>query len=142
MRSVDDEFGDGGDAATKLQVALIIPTHNAAQHWKALCEGIRKQSEYPDQVIVVDSSSTDGTSAAARDAGFEVVEIDGRDFDHGGTRQLAAEHASKADILIYLTQDAVPSKPDAFRNLIAAFEDPAIGACVWKTAASRRCGCH
>src|SRR6476660_2310657 len=128
MRREDEQVLGSGERATKPQVALIIPTHNAARHWIALCEGIRKQSEYPDQVIVVDSSSTDGTSAAARYAGFEVVEIDGRDFDHGGTRQLAAEHASKADILIYLTQDAVPSKPDAFRNLIAAFEDPAIGA--------------
>src|SRR6478752_4547432 len=123
MRSVDEQFGDGGEEATRPQVALIIPTHNAARHWKALCEGIRKQSAYPDRVIVVDSSSTDGTPAAARDAGFEVVEIEGRDFDHGGTRQLAAEHAPNAEILIYLTQDAVPSEPNAFRHIVAAFED-------------------
>jgi rhamnosyltransferase len=125
---VDEQFGCSGQSLTKPQVALIIPTHNAARYWKALCEGIQKQSAYPDQVIVVDSSSTDGTAARARDAGFEVVEIDGRDFDHGGTRQLAAEHAPNAEILIYLTQDAVPDEPDAFQRIIAAFEDPAIGA--------------
>ena len=128
MRRVDEQFRGAGMDATKPQVALIIPTHNAARHWKALCEGIRKQSAYPDQVIVVDSSSTDGTSAAARDSGFEVVEIDGRDFDHGGTRQLAAEHAPNADILIYLTQDAVPAEPDAFEHIVTVFEDPGIGA--------------
>ena len=128
MRRVDEQFRGAGMDATKPQVALIIPTHNAARHWKALCEGIRKQSAYPDQVIVVDSSSTDETSTAARDAGFEIVKIDGRDFDHGGTRQLAAEHAPDADILIYLTQDAVPAEPDALEHIVTVFEDPGIGA--------------
>src|SRR4051794_13955581 len=109
MLRVDDQFRGADEGGSKPQVALIIPTHNAARYWKALCEGIQKQSAYPDQVIVIDSASTDGTPAAARDAGFEVVEIDGRDFDHGGTRLLAAEHAPYADILFYLTQDAVPA---------------------------------
>jgi rhamnosyltransferase len=128
MLRVDDQFRGADEGGSKPQVALIIPTHNAARYWKALCEGIQKQSAYPDQVIVIDSASTDGTPAAARDAGFEVVEIDGRDFDHGGTRLLAAEHAPYADILFYLTQDAVPADSDAFQRIIGAFGDPEMGA--------------
>ena len=86
---------DTKQAATGLRrsVALIIPTYNAAQLWPALSEGIRVQSLVPDQVIVIDSSSTDGTAELARKEGFTVIEIPQRDFNHGGTRQMGAEIA-------------------------------------------------
>jgi rhamnosyltransferase len=110
------------------QVALIIPTHNAARNWTALYDGIRRQQIAPQQVLIIDSSSSDGTERLARDGGFRLVKIDQRDFDHGGTRQLAAQYFPEADILLYLTQDAIPSNADAFCNILAAFKDPWIGA--------------
>jgi rhamnosyltransferase len=111
-----------------MNVALIIPTLNAAPHWEVLSGAIGRQSLRPDQVIVIDSSSTDGTAALARSAGFTVIEIDRSSFHHGGTRQTAALSAPDADVLIYLTQDAVPQYTESFRNLVAAFLDPEIGA--------------
>lgn len=110
------------------QVALIIPTRNAARQWEELCDGIRGQNLQPDQVIVVDSSSEDGTPWLARAAGFSVIEIDSEDFNHGGTRQLAAEQVPQVSILLYLTQDAIPICSDAFRRLVEVFDDPEIGA--------------
>ena len=111
-----------------LCTVLIIPTFNAAAHWKELVAGIQRQSVAPQQVIVVDSSSTDGTALAARSAGFTVISIDREEFNHGATRQLAAKYASDADVLIYMTQDAIPCDSNSFRNLLAAFSDPAVGA--------------
>lgn len=111
-----------------MNVALIIPTLNASPDWEALLFGIRRQSLKPDDVIVIDSSSTDGTADRARTAGFTVVEISRSAFSHGGTRQAAALAAPNADFLIYLTQDAVPHHSESFRHLMAAFQDPAIGA--------------
>jgi rhamnosyltransferase len=109
-------------------VALIIPTYNAAPLWAALSEGIRAQSLRPDQVVVIDSSSSDGTAELARKEGFTVIEIPQREFNHGGTRQMGADLAETADILIYLTQDAIPFGTEAFANLLRAFEDVEIGA--------------
>ncbi len=109
-------------------ITLIIPTHNASIHWQALLESIRGQSLKPQQVIVIDSASSDSTVREARNAGFTLLEIDSKDFDHGGTRQFAAEHAPNADILIYLTQDAILYGADAFKHLVAAFQNPSIGA--------------
>ena len=109
-------------------VAVIIPTYNAAKYWPALSAGILAQSLQPAQVIVIDSSSADGTADLARREGFELVEISPREFNHGGTRQMGAEYAAGADILIYLTQDAIPFGADAFANLVSAFNDPEIGA--------------
>jgi rhamnosyltransferase len=110
------------------RVAVILPTYNAARYWPGLSEGIRAQSLVPGQVIVIDSSSSDGTADLAREDGFRVVEISPGNFNHGGTRQMGAEFAKNADILIYLTQDAVPFGTDAFANLARSFEDAEIGA--------------
>lgn len=111
-----------------MNVVLIIPTLNAAQNWEALVSGIRRQSLTPGEVIVVDSSSSDGTADRARATGFTVVEIARNEFSHGGTRQAAALAAPRADIVVYLTQDAIPHGTESFRHLVAAFGDSTIGA--------------
>lgn len=113
---------------TQHRIAVIIPTYNASRYWQALSDGIRAQDLKPHRVVVIDSSSKDGTAEAARREGFEVLEITPREFNHGGTRQMGAEYAADANVLIYLTQDAVPSGTDAFSNLVSAFEDAEIGA--------------
>jgi rhamnosyltransferase len=117
-----------GEGAVRGPVGLIIPTFNAARYWPALSKGIRAQSLAPNRVIVIDSASSDGTPDLARHDGFTVVEIASRDFNHGGTRQLGADLAEDAEILIYLTQDAVPFGADAFAKLVGTFEDTEIGA--------------
>ena len=110
------------------RVAVIIPTYNAAGYWPALSAGIRAQTLRPEQVIVIDSSSADGTAAMARGEGFAVHEISPREFNHGGTRQMGAELAKDAEILLYLTQDAIPFGTDAFAKLASVFDDLEIAA--------------
>jgi len=115
-------------AMIKQRIELIIPTYNAARYWNALSTGIRVQTLQPDRVIVIDSASKDSTAELARRDGFEVLEITPQEFNHGGTRQMGAEYAAEASILIYLTQDAAPFGVNAFANLVKAFDDPEIGA--------------
>ena len=115
-------------SSSSTRVALIIPTYKAAKYWEPLSSGIRAQSLVPDRMIVIDSSSPDGTAELARRDGFEVLEIAPQDFNHGGTRQMGADHATDANILIYLTQDAVPFGTDAFANLVSAFADAKVAA--------------
>ncbi len=125
---IDQLNSNQGVNPLEFKVTLIIPTRNASLHWQALQEGISNQSLQPHEVIIIDSSSSDDTVANAQRAGFTVIQIDSRDFNHGGTRELAAEHASQADILIYLTQDAIPRGTNAFENIVAVFADSAVGA--------------
>src|SRR5579872_2483234 len=121
MMQANEPADRGADSLTPGQVAVIIPTYNAARYWDALSVGIRAQSFMPERMIVIDSSSVDGTADFARRDGFTVVEISPKDFNHGGTRQMGAELAEGADILVYLTQDAAPYGVDAFQNLLRAF---------------------
>lgn len=64
-------------------------------------------AEDPDEFLVIDSGSSDGTVAAARAAGATVLEIEPSTFGHGRTRNLAVQRVS-ADIVAFLTQDATP----------------------------------
>ena len=59
--------------------------------------------------------------------GYEVVRIAKGAFDHGGTRQMAAERLAGFDVLVYLTQDAVLATPNALARLVAPFADPKVG---------------
>lgn len=121
-----------------MKTALIIPTFNAAHEWQPLSEGIMRQSLRPDWIVVIDSSSSDRTAEHAERAGFTVIRIDRSEFGHGRTRQVAADHLPGADILLYLTQDAIPMGTESFGRIVAVFEDPTIGAAYGRQVARRQ----
>jgi rhamnosyltransferase len=109
-------------------LAVVVPTLNAAKGWSAFNEGLRRQGLEPQQILIIDSSSTDGTPELARASGYRVIAIARSDFNHGGTRQAAAELVQPVDILVYLTQDAILANEDAIARLVRPFVDPLIGA--------------
>lgn len=69
------------------------------------------------EVLVVDSASTDGSPEHWRDAAFRVLTIDRSTFNHGGTRNLGARTA-RGDILVFMTQDAIPFDEHWLTNLV------------------------
>ncbi|MGC3990985.1 MAG: glycosyltransferase [Chthoniobacteraceae bacterium] len=111
-----------------MKSVLIIPTYNPGELWKAVLGAIGTQQGAPDRKLVIDSGSSDGTAQLARDAGFEVITIDKKDFDYGGTRQMGADLAKDCDLLIYMTQDVVLADQHALANLLKPFDDPKVGA--------------
>lgn len=99
-----------------MRTALIIPTRNAGPHLDRLLPALASQSLQPDQFLVVDSSSSDDSVARLRAFGARVEVIPASQFNHGGTRQWASQQVD-ADVLIYLTQDAIPADPQALATL-------------------------
>ncbi|MBB5057294.1 rhamnosyltransferase [Granulicella aggregans] len=106
---------------------VIVPTLNAAKDWPRFAPAILKCVR-PEQVLIVDSESTDDTIELASEAGFKLCSVARAKFNHGGTRQMAAEMLPDAEILVYMTQDAVLAEPDALAKLQAAFGDPNVAA--------------
>lgn len=106
---------------------VIVPTLNAAKDWPLFAPALLACAR-PEQVLVVDSESTDGTVELAHSAGFQVRSVKRAEFNHGGTRQVAAEMQSGADILVYMTQDSILVGPNALADLVAVFTDPQIAA--------------
>lgn len=108
-------------------VSLILPIWNGEQWVNELLSMLERQTRVPDEILVVDSGSTDASLALVKRHIAEypfirLLEIDQQDFDHGGTRTLAAAQTS-GDILVCMTQDAVPATRDALSLLIQPFSN-------------------
>jgi rhamnosyltransferase len=114
------------NSGRRARLGLVIPTLNAGERWRACLEGIKRQSCSPERMLIVDSSSTDRTTALALSAGFEIIRIARSEFNHGGTRQQAAEYLSDCGIIIFLTQDAIPASPSTFAEIVDCFEDASV----------------
>lgn len=80
------------------------------------------------EFVFVDSSFSDDTVNALTSIGFfNVYRILQINFDHGGTRSLAKDLCN-GDIIVYLTQDALPLSVEDIERLVSVFEDETVGA--------------
>lgn len=98
-------------------VAVIIPTRNGGRWLDAVLGMLQRQTLQVDEILLVDSGSTDATREIARRYDTRLVQIPAETFDHGGTRNFAAAMVT-ADILIYMTQDAIPADEYALARLV------------------------
>lgn len=101
-----------------MRIALIMPTRNAGHHLDRLLPALAEQTLQPNDWLVIDTASTDATIARCRADGARVKVIEQAAFNHGGTRRWAMGQVD-ADVLIFLTQDAIPAAPDSFARLCA-----------------------
>lgn len=115
-------------------ISVLIPTFQGEEFLERVLGRLAAQRcELPWDLTVVDSGSTDRTLAilaAWREricVPLRVEHIHGSAFDHGHTRNLLAAE-SCGDLLVFLTQDAIPSGPDWLAKLAGNFTDPAVGA--------------
>ncbi len=84
-----------------MKVIVYIPTLNAGEKWPLVIEKLQNQTYPVTQRVIIDSGSNDGTLERIDSEGFKIIKIDKRDFDHGGTRQMAVEKFSEADIYVF-----------------------------------------
>jgi len=88
------------------RVSVVIPVKDGERHLPELLEALAREGA--DEVIVIDSGSTDDSLEIARAAeGVELLEIPPDEFGHGRTRNLGAERTS-GELVCFLTQDATP----------------------------------
>lgn len=100
-----------------MRCILIVPTLNASRYIEKLLETLN-----PLETIIIDSSSTDNTVQIAQSLGARVEVIPQTEFDHGGTRNRAAKLA-RGEILVFLTQDALPAHHDFLEQLTKPIRD-------------------
>lgn len=110
-------------------VGLIIPTCNGGANWLRWLEAFEKQEAKPYHRLIIDSASSDATVDLAKRYGFDVISIKKEDFDHGATRQSGFEELKHdAEIIIFMTQDAILAGTDSLKKIIDPFKDPIVGA--------------
>ena len=80
-------------------VSIVIRALNEADHLPDLYEGIVRQTRQPDQVILVDSGSTDATVDLSETAGAEIVRIAPEAFSFGRALNLGCS-AAHGDVFV------------------------------------------
>ena len=108
--------------AQDLKLSIIIPTFQAARYLPDLLSSLKEQTESSTEIILVDSASTDGTAELAASGGCQVISIPQEAFRHGRARNLGAR-AAHGDILVFLTQDALPIGPNFLEDLIVPLRE-------------------
>lgn len=104
-------------------ISLIIPTLNAECFMKSLLDDLMLQTIVPNEIIVVDSESTDKTVDICKNySKVKVIPVLRKDFDHGKTRDMALKQSS-GDIVIFMTHDAKPADENFIKNLVDYLEN-------------------
>jgi glycosyltransferase involved in cell wall biosynthesis len=107
------------------KASVIIPTWNAGDRFHQVLNSVLDQkTDWPFEVLVLDSGSADGTVDFVRSKasqGVRLHEIPNDQFQHGRTRNLAISLTS-GEFIGVLTQDALPADDRWLHNLVRAFE--------------------
>jgi len=103
------------------KVSIVIPTYNGGALFKEVLENVFKQTQKPDEVIVIDSSSSDGTDKVAKAFSVQFHKIKKSEFGHGKTRNYGARIA-KGKYIIFLTQDAIPRNKSWLKSIIKSLD--------------------
>ena len=108
-------------------LSVVIPTKDGAATLPALLDALERQRvDVEVELVVVDSGSTDGTVALARERAHRLITIPPGEFNHGLTRNRGIE-ASRGDLVVLLVQDAIPACEDFLQRLTAPLRaDPRI----------------
>ncbi|SDC82859.1 MULTISPECIES: glycosyltransferase family 2 protein [unclassified Candidatus Frackibacter] len=107
----------------KKSVSIIIPTFNGGRIFKDCLEAIKRQKYSGEiQLIIIDSGSTDGTVAEAREAGADIIQIDKEEFNHGRARNRALRNTDY-ELVIFTVQDAIPVSDNWIHLMVKSLEE-------------------
>lgn len=118
-----------------MKISMVIRAYNEAAHLPKLLHGLDHQTRQPDQVIVVDSGSTDDTVQIAKAWGVhDIVHIPKEEFTFGRSLNLGVE-AATGDVVVIPSAHVFPVYDTWVEKLVAPFADDevavAYGRQVW-----------
>lgn len=106
------------------KASVIIPTFNGGEVFRDVLRRVLDQTcGFAYDVLVVDSSSTDGTAEFVRELGgrARLHVLDKSEFQHGRTRNLAIS-LTDGEFVAVLTQDATPADDRWLAKIVGGFE--------------------
>lgn len=105
------------------EIDVIIPVYKPGKELRLLLKRLRNQTLEPSRILLVntekkffDEKCTEGID------GVEVLHISKPEFDHGGTRHMAAMRLS-GEFIVFMTQDAMPVDDKLLRELYRPFAE-------------------
>lgn len=107
-------------------VDVIIPTYKPDRRFYTLLERLRKQTYRIHKIIIINTDEgCFDTGAIENMEDVEIHHISQNEFDHGTTRNYGISF-SDADIVVFMTQDAVPDSVRTIEELLRPFDDESV----------------
>ncbi len=102
------------------KVDVLIPVYKPDRRFGRLLQMLKEQTYQVNRIIVINTERIYWNEAGYQSIrGMEVHHISKAEFDHGATRNLAAWY-SEAEIMIFMTDDAVPQDNYLVERLVEA----------------------
>jgi len=112
-------------AQASTSISIVIRCLNEERGIGRLLDGIAAQTLQPDQIVVVDSGSTDGTLDVARRHRVDIHTIDPAEFSFGRSlnRGIAA---ARGDVAVFASAHVYPVYDTWLEHLTKPFGDPGV----------------
>ena len=111
-----------GESMENIKVDVIIPVYHPGKEFSVLLERLTEQTAAIHRIIAMNTEENYWNKELEQKYPLlEVHHLKKSEFDHGGTRAWAAE-LSDAEIMVFMTQDAVPVDRNLIENLVKALE--------------------
>lgn len=111
-----------------MNVDLIIPTYKPGEKLKESLQRLSQQTIPLNRIILINTEeSFFPKDLISSFSNVEVHHIKKEEFDHGKTRDFGAS-LSNAEILMFMTDDAIPKNQYLVENLVKQFEQPKVAA--------------
>lgn len=111
-----------------MTVDVIIPTYKPNKDFFKLIEALEQQTVKPESIWLINTEEKYlnnllyGTSFKEKYGNILIKNISYREFNHGRTRNSGAKR-SKAEVMLFMTQDAYPANEYMIEELLKPFED-------------------
>lgn len=125
-------------------IDVIIPVYKPDKKFDRLLSMLLQQTRRPEKIILMHTVTADFSltdlrgrvekvaakwdRAGVKPVDIRLVKVEKKDFDHGGTRNLAVRRYSNEDYVLCMTQDAVPADVFLLDKLWNCFKNPRVGA--------------
>ena len=111
------------------KVVVIIPIYKPDDKFCRLLDMLHKQCGVSFSIYIIDSGSAyELYKDYLKGLQYTIVKTNPKEFNHGGTRQKAAEDCKNYSFLVYMTQDAILADKYALFHLITYLQnDESIG---------------
>lgn len=122
------------------KVDVIIPTYRPDEKVVRLIQKLLKQTYPVNEIHIVDTETgVFPEEIYSMSEKLKVTKIQKSEFDHGGTRRMAADE-SNADIIVFMTQDAMPFDDKLLEELLRPFEKDKVAVTYARQMADHLCG--
>ncbi len=120
-----------------MNCSLVVRAYNEEAHIGRLLEGVRRQTVRDVEIILVDSGSTDATTAIAAQYGAKIVHIEPSQFTLGRSLNLGLAAASR-ELTVIASAHVYPVYPDWIERLLEPFSDPKLALAYGKQRGDER----